>query len=235
MTKYLVLNRLKESQDYISGEDLSECLKVSRTAIWKAVKTLREEGYIIKAVTNKGYILENKDLVLLSDYEIAHRLHSKYLGSKITILDTVTSTNDYIKNNIKTNGAVVISKRQTKGKAKNRSEFYSCDEGIYMSILYMPKCISTDDLKKLKQHIADSIKISIKKSIIFKDNEVFLDNKKVGGVLTQIEIENESDSINNIVVGIGLYSDCYDNLEDKIQIIANIINNLDERLTTLDK
>ena len=235
MTKYLVLDRLKESEGFISGEDLSESLKVSRTAIWKAVKTLREEGYIIKAVTNKGYILENKDLILLSDYEIAHRLHSKYFGSKITLLDTVTSTNDYIKNNIKTNGAVVISKIQTKGKAKNKHEFDSCNDGIYMSVLYIPNGLSIEDLTKLKQCIADSIKISVKKSIEFQDNEIFLDNKKVGGVLTQIELENESDSINNIIVGVGLYSDCYDGLEDKIQIIANIINNLDVKLIELDK
>lgn len=236
MTKYLVLEQLRNSDAYISGEELSDILGVSRTAIWKAVKSLREDGYIIEAITNKGYILKNKDLVVLYDYEITKRLKSDIIGSKIIVLDTVTSTNDYVRNYIdtKNNGLVVIAKNQTKGRAKNKGKFNSDVDGIYMSVLYIPKHIGINSLTILKQEIMNIIKSSTKDKLDFKDNEIYIGNKKVGGVLTNIELENESNSIGSIIIGIGLYKDCYNNIIEKISIMANIINELDKSLIKID-
>lgn len=236
MTKYLVLEQLRNSHVYVSGEELSDILGVSRTAIWKAVKSLREDGYIIEAVTNKGYILKNKDLIVLYNYEITKRIKANVIGKKIIVLETVTSTNDYVRNyiDIKNNGLVVISKNQTKGKAKNNGKFSSGIDGIYMSVLYIPKHMSTSSLTILKQEIMNSVKSSTKDTLHFIDNEIYIGKKKVGGVLTNIELENESDSIGSIIVGIGIYKDCYNDTVDKINTISNIINELDNALTRLD-
>ena len=78
-----VLAMLKESDDFVSGQELCGKLSVSRTAIWKAINSLKEAGYVIEAVRNRGYRLVSCPDVLLSD-EIQSRLETKWFGRKIS-------------------------------------------------------------------------------------------------------------------------------------------------------
>lgn len=80
-----VLAMLKESDDFVSGQELCGKLSVSRTAIWKAINSLKEAGYVIEAVRNRGYRLVSCPDVLLSD-EIQSRLETKWFGRKISYL-----------------------------------------------------------------------------------------------------------------------------------------------------
>ena len=117
--KEKVLLLLKEGE-YISGEKLSEILGVSRTAIWKAINSLRDDGYEIDSVTNKGYKLVKKPNVLNAS-TISEGLNVKVVGTEIITLKTVDSTNEEIKRKAHENarsGLVVISCEQTAGKGR---------------------------------------------------------------------------------------------------------------------
>ena len=103
--------------NYISGSALAEQLGVSRNAVWKAVKALEGEGYIIDSVTAKGYRLSAKSNHLSAQL-ITEKLDTSLLGSRIIVLDEVDSTNNYAKAltaSDAVNGAVVIADRQTAG------------------------------------------------------------------------------------------------------------------------
>ena len=122
-----VLKKLAESECFISGQELAESLGVSRNAVWKAVKSLESDGYIIDAVNNKGYRLKNS-YGILSEKIIQNGLDAKEYGRKIIVLSEVDSTNNYAKK-LATSGAVngtaVISDYQTAGKGRMGRSFFS--------------------------------------------------------------------------------------------------------------
>ena len=91
-----ILNLLKETKDFVSGQELCEHFQVSRTAIWKAVRQLEEEGYRIEAVRNRGYRLVGKPNAVTAA-EISERLHTEWLGREIRYYDSVDSTNQQVK------------------------------------------------------------------------------------------------------------------------------------------
>ena len=97
-TKEEILNRLRQSEGYVSGEQLSEALGISRTAVWKNITSLREAGYKIDSVTNRGYLLTFLP-DLLTPEEVSYGLHTAVLGSKIVTLPEIDSTNELVKNN----------------------------------------------------------------------------------------------------------------------------------------
>lgn len=236
MVKDLILEKLKNTDGFVSGEELSQCFDISRTAIWKHIKCLREDGFVIKAVTNKGYILENKEHIRFCEYEIKKLLDTRFLGGKIIILDKVDSTNEHIKKYLEQSGTVVISKEQTNGRAKNKNKFISTQEGLYLSVLYNPMAMSIDILKKLKNGIVESVRETFAKSldITIVDNEIFKGNQKVGGILTQIEIESESEKVQSIIVGFGVYKNVYNTDENKVKLTACVLNRLDNLFVKLD-
>ena len=87
-----LLAALKEADDYISGQELCEHFGVSRTAIWKAVKQLKEAGYVIEAVQNKGYkIVSTPDCLNTAELESIRK--TKWAGREIFYFDTIDSTN----------------------------------------------------------------------------------------------------------------------------------------------
>ncbi len=135
-------------------------------------------------------------------------LETKFIGKKIIYLETVGSTNTYLKEigNIEKDGTVVISEEQTKGRGRLGRSFKSnSGEGIYMSILLKPN-ISLEKASFITLIVGASIiktfnKLGVK-SLIKWPNDIILNNKKLGGVLT--ELSCEKDSINYIVTGIGI-------------------------------
>lgn len=143
--KEKVLLLLKEGE-YISGEKLSEILGVSRTAIWKAINSLRDDGYEIDSVTNKGYKLVKKPNVLNAS-TISEGLNVKVVGTEIITLKTVDSTNEEIKRKAHENarsGLVVISCEQTAGKGRLGRKWASNEGGVYFSFLLRPELPPSD-------------------------------------------------------------------------------------------
>ena len=137
-----IVQLLYNAADYVSGQQISDSLGVSRQAVNKAVKSLREKGFEIDSVTNKGYMLKSTPTYLCAEAIQCH-LNTKIIGKSITVLDTVGSTNDYLKE-LGAKGAeagtVVIAREQTAGKGRlGRVWQTKKDDGIALSLLLRPE------------------------------------------------------------------------------------------------
>ncbi|MFC1808132.1 biotin--[acetyl-CoA-carboxylase] ligase [Candidatus Omnitrophota bacterium] len=199
----------KQESSFISGEDISSLLKISRSAVWKHVEKLRSQGYEFDAVPHLGYrLLKTPDR--LFPHEISSLLKAKILGNNISYHETIDSTNkaafDLASKGVK-EGMVVIAERQAKGKGRLSREWVSPKyAGIYMSVILRPKVLPFD-APKLTLLAAVSTATAIKaitgsQLLIKWPNDILLNKKKVGGILT--EMDAESDSVNFIILGIGI-------------------------------
>ena len=113
-----VLSLLKQTDGYLSGEEISRQLGVSRAAVWKAVKALREKGYGIDSVTNRGYCLSSQP-DLLDATAIQSGLSTHFLGRNIVVLEETDSTNEEAKRQGAAgapDGTLCLAERQTGGK-----------------------------------------------------------------------------------------------------------------------
>lgn len=208
--KEKILKALKESNGgYISGEKLSDILGVSRTAIWKHINSLREEGYDILSVPRKGYVL-NSCPDLLTEIEIQEGLNTKCLGRKVVYLDRVNSTNDIAKDLAIRNeeeGLVILAEQQVKGRGrKGRAWASPKGAGIWMSLLLRPNILPIHGPKftlLAAVAVAKSIREETGLDIQIKwPNDLVLQERKVCGILSEMNIE--IDTINYIVIGIGI-------------------------------
>ena len=209
MMKSRILNRLRNGDGYVSGQDLCEEFGVSRTAVWKAVNQLKEEGYEIEAVPNKGYrLLGVPDII--SAEEIKSRLDTRWAGCQVRYFDTLDSTNICAKRLAEEgapNGTLVIADQQTAGRGR-RGRQWETPKGtaIAMTILLRPKlrpekaCMLTLVMgmavtKALNElfHLSCRIKWP---------TDVVLDGKKICGILT--EMSTEINVINYLVIGSGI-------------------------------
>lgn len=209
MTKYKILEvLLKNKGTFISGEYLSSVLSVSRTAIWKGINSLKKSGYDIVGVNNKGYCLYDDNNI--NEFDIKNNINCKEIGSKILYFEKIDSTNTYIKKEVDSleHGTIVIAEEQINGRAKNEKKFYSPKEkGIYMSIL-LKKNIFLDSLKLLSLTSTVAVIRGILKSTeisVMSDwNNIVINNKKVAGILTECNIECDTNNIEYVVIGIGI-------------------------------
>ena len=196
--------------EFLSGETIAEKLNISRTAVWKAVKGLRSNGYKILAVPNKGYSLSIQTDII-SPQGIA-----KYLDSsssiKIIVYPTLTSTNTTAREKAVAGESecVIIANSQTGGKGRNGHTFYSpSDTGLYMSILLRPLGYPAHQAVKLTTMAAVAVceaieSISDVKAEIKWVNDIFVGGKKVCGILTEASIGVENGFLEYAVVGIGI-------------------------------
>ena len=207
--KSQVLNKLEKNRGtFISGNEMSKEFFVSRNAVWKAIKSLKDDGYSIASVTNKGYMLSLKTDILSVEGI------SKYLEYplKVKVYDEIESTNKCLKE-LATNGAkegtVIVSKMQTSGRGRLGKSFYSPDDtGSYFSILLKPK-ISAEDSLKLTVMAAVAVAKTVEKysnsNVQIKwVNDIYVDSKKVCGILTEGSISMENGGLDYAIVGIGI-------------------------------
>jgi len=204
-----ILEFLKEKQSYVSGEELSNQLKISRQALWKHIQELREAGYEILAVPHLGY-----RLVSLPDrlfpFEISHNLHTKFIGRKICYFDALPSTMDIAMQlglDGSAEGTVVIAETQTKGRGRlGRSWSSPKYKGIYISLVLRPKILpnASSILTLLAAvSVCEAIQeITTLEARIKWPNDILIHNKKLGGILT--ELNAEMDSVRFMVIGIGI-------------------------------
>ena len=195
----------------ISGEQLAERLDVSRGAVWKAVKNLKEEGYAIEAITNKGYCLLPETDVL-SEEGILPLLKKTSNIHSILTYKTVDSTNQLAKKLALqgvSEGTVVLSEEQTAGKGRMGRSFYSPKQaGIYMSIILRPTMDASDAVMTTTATsvaVCRAIRnLTGKKPVIKWVNDIYLDGRKITGILTEAVSNFETGEIEHIIIGIGI-------------------------------
>lgn len=210
MTKDQVIAILRRNGGYVSGEEISRSLGISRAAVNTAVMSLRNEGYKILSSTNKGYMLnDNEDRLNLG--ELMARLPEKR-SENIMYLKTVDSTNNYLRElaqNGAPDGTVVISDEQTKGKGRLGRSFSSpADSGVYLSMLMRPDSIPAQTASItawVAVAMCDAIEaVSGIRPGIKWVNDLVINKKKVCGILTEMSVETESGSIQYLIIGIGI-------------------------------
>ena len=211
MTKYKILEILRNnSESFISGEILSSKLGVSRTAIWKGINSLKEKGYKIEGINNKGYKLIDDNEDIISEYEIKKNLFSKELGKHIYCFEKIDSTNTYAKLHSFSleHGDVIIAEEQTKGRGRFEKLFYSPKEsGIYMTVIFK-KNVFQDSLRLFSAAVSLAVFNAIKKYTGFSPalswNDINISGKKICGILTECSLEGETGKIEYAVTGIGI-------------------------------
>jgi len=204
-----ILSFLKAHEsEFLSGQDMSDILKISRVAVWKDIKKIRSLGYKIESKQNLGYRLIDSSELLLP-WEITQNLNTKFLGKRVYYFDSIDSTQNFameIASNDKENGTVIISKKQTVGRGRMKRKWKSPTGGIWMSIIIHPKFdVSYTTLVPIATSLA--LCMAIEKILKIKPelkwpNDVTLKGKKVAGVLVDTSII--SNEIENVVLGIGI-------------------------------
>ena len=231
-TKEKVLQYLEQHKgESISGQDLADKLEVSRTSVWKAINGLKKEGYQIEATTNKGYQL-SIDTDLLSEAAIVPLLSEALKGHRVIAHKTIDSTNleaKRIVNEDPTFEGVILSEEQTKGRGRLGRVFYSPSEsGLYMSLVLRPVA-DLDNATLITTAAAVAVCQAIetmkgKKPQIKWVNDIFLDGRKVCGILTEGIMDMESRTIGTIILGIGLnFREPETDFPDEIQSIAGTL------------
>lgn len=206
--KNQILNLLKSEKDFISGQELCQKFGVSRTAIWKAIKSLKAKGYNIESVTNKGYRLLSSPEIL-DESEIRSHLKTSIIGKNITVLETVDSTNNFLKNIASQSeaGTVIVSREQTGGKGRLGRVWQSKkDDTISFSVLLKPR-ISPMEVSAITPLCGLAVTKALNNYFDFGakikwPNDVIIGSKKLCGILT--EMGCEFDRVDYLIVGIGI-------------------------------
>ncbi len=194
--------------EYLSGQDLSDVLRISRVAIWKHIKKIRELGYVIESKQKLGYkLISNSDLLL--PWEITANLKTKLIGQRAFYFDTLDSTQSMalkLANHSVNNGSVVVATKQTSGKGRDGRKWISPKGGIWLSVILQPKFdISITTLFPIASSLALSKAIenlfSIKPELKWP-NDLTFNGKKMAGMI--VDVSMESNKIENLVLGVGI-------------------------------
>ena len=204
-----ILSFLKAHRsEFLSGQDMSDILKISRVAVWKDIKKIRTLGYKIESKQNVGYRLVDSSKLPLP-WEIKEDLNTKLLGNRIYYFNTIDTTQNFamkIASKKDEDGSVIISKKQTGGRGRMNRKWRSPVGGIWMSIIIQPKFdITYTTLVPIAASLALCIAIEKTLKIDTKlkwPNDITLKGKKVAGVLIDASII--SNQIENMVLGIGI-------------------------------
>ena len=199
----------QQSQDYLSGEEISRQLAVSRTAVWKHIRELKNHGYEIEAHPRKGYRLKSRPDLLLPE-EIRAGLATQLLGKQIVHFYDTSSTNNEAKRlaaDDAVEGTIVVSEAQTLGRGRlNRGWFSPPGGGVWVSVILRPpfppqeapKCTlmaAVATVEAIRE--ASGLNCGIK-----WPNDILWQGRKLVGILT--EMSAEMDAINFVVLGIGI-------------------------------
>lgn len=209
-TKEQILSRLIENSDeYISGQQLAQAIGVSRAAIWKGIKALRAEGFAIDAVTNKGYRLGKENDILNAPLVQAEIENS---AVQVIYYPTIDSTNTQAKRLINEgvqNDLLIISEEQTNGRGRQGKSFYSpALTGIYMTLVTHPMTALTNAVTATTaaavavcRAIENLTDIEPKIKWV---NDVYVNDKKVCGILTEAVTDFETQTVTSVIIGIGM-------------------------------
>ena len=204
-----MLSLLKSHKaEYLSGQDLSDVLKISRVAVWKHIKRIKTLDYGIESKQKLGYkLVRNTDLLL--PWEITNGLKTKNIGKRVYYFDDIDSTQNFassIAQNPKENGTIIVSKKQSSGKGRMNRKWISPKGGLWFSIILHPKFdVSLVTIFPLASSLAlaNAIEKTLgKKPEVKWPNDVTLKHKKVAGMLVDLSLA--SNSIENLILGVGI-------------------------------
>lgn len=228
----LLIKLNQNPNSYLSGEALAKEFNVSRTAIWKAIRSLQNSGYEIES-TPKGYrYFANNDLL----HENLIRSYATDITYHLLVFETIDSTNNYAKtiaSNPDAHGTLVVANHQTAGRGRRGHTFYSPgDTGLYLTLILKPTSKIQELLKMTIAAAVASVEAiqenSSTKPQIKWVNDIFIDKKKIAGILTEAISDFETGDVEAIIIGIGINTK-KTTLPDDIKDIAGAIN--DEHLS----
>ena len=194
--------------EYLSGQDLSDVLRISRVAVWKHIKKIQELGYVVESRQKLGYkLLANSELLL--PWEITSNLKTKIIGKQVYYFDSIESTQSQalkMASDPANNGAVIIASKQTSGKGRSGRKWISPKGGIWISIILQPKFdISIATLFPIASALALAVAIEKTFSITPElkwPNDLTINGKKIAGILVDASLE--SNKIESLVLGVGI-------------------------------
>ncbi|MDD6481014.1 MAG: biotin--[acetyl-CoA-carboxylase] ligase [Lachnospiraceae bacterium] len=204
-----ILRMLRETDGYVSGQELCNKFGVSRTAVWKVMNQLKDAGYEIEAVQNKGYhLLSVPDLI--DKIELSSIRNTGWAGNEIFYYESIDSTNTKAKELAEEgypSGVLVVANQQTAGKGR-RGRVWISPKGtdIYMTLMMKPD-IHPNHASMLTLVAALALAKGIRRETgeevqIKWPNDIVLNGKKICGILTEMSVQ--FDCINHIVIGIGI-------------------------------
>ena len=207
-----ILALLRNSEDYVSGQQLCDRFGVTRTAVWKVINQLKEEGYLIESVPRRGYRLIESPEDILSVGEISSRLTTEWAGRKLYYFDVTGSTNNDAKRLAEEgepHGTVVVADIQNAGKGR-RGRAWQTLSGTALSftLLLRPE-FAPDKASMITLVMALSVAQAVEEetgaeATIKWPNDIVVNRKKICGMLTEMTMTPEMDEIQYIVVGVGI-------------------------------
>ena len=203
-----ILKLLRATDGYVSGQQISEQLGVSRAAVWKAIRRLQDEGYQVEAVRNKGYHIVGTPDVMTKE-ELDSLMKTRWAGRNILYYETTDSTNLRIRqagDEGAPHGTLAVADSQTAGRGRRGRTWESpAGSSIYMSVLLRPD-IAPNKASMLTLVMALSVAEGIQQCIpiiqIKWPNDIIVNGKKLVGILT--EMSAQVDYINHVTVGVGV-------------------------------
>ena len=212
MSRRTILKLLQENKGtFVSGEQISEEMGITRAAIWKSIDGLRKEGYEIESKTKLGYrLVASPDRATAEN--VGARITTRVVGQHISYFEQIDSTNTYAKQAALEGGAdglVVIANEQTGGRGRSGRSFQSPpDKGLYLTALLRPQAAPADvlNITALAAVAACNAveRVCGVRPGIKWTNDLILNGKKLAGILTEMGIEGESGALQYVVIGIGL-------------------------------
>lgn len=200
-TKKQILKALRDYGDYISGEILSEQLGISRVSIWKHVRSLKEDGYVIEASARGYRLVSSPDLMLPYEFPgLEERIHYfPEIGSTMDVAIKLARKGAR-------EGTIVIAEAQAHGRGRLSREWLSPKGGIYFTLILRPR-ISPAYAPRINLMASVAVATTIKKLFGLKaelkwPNDVLIEGRKVCGILA--EMDAEMDVVNFVNVGIGI-------------------------------
>lgn len=206
-----ILRLLIQAGRYISGEEMSKTLGVTRAAVWKGIEALRQAGYVISSAPGLGYKLElcpNK----LSAGAISARLGpNTEVGREIVCLEQVDSTNTYLKRRGAEgapHGLAAAAEEQTGGRGRRGRRFESPKgAGLYLSVLLRPSC-TPEQAVPLTAWVGVAVCDGVEAACGLRPrikwtNDIILNGKKLCGILTEMSVEGETGAVQYVVAGMG--------------------------------
>lgn len=228
--KSKILRALSHAEDYVSGQELCEALHVSRTAVWKTINQLKEEGYEIESATRRGYRITGRPDVITAG-EVKSRLDTEWIGKEIHFFEVTDSTNNEagrLAENGAPHGTLVLAEKQEKGKGRRGRQWVTpARSAVSMSLILRPQiappCASMLTLVMglaVAYGCRDCCGVQAK---IKWPNDIVVDGKKICGILT--EMSSEIDYIRHIVIGAGINT-CVENFPPELQKTAVSLHQL---------
>lgn len=206
---YRILELLRRQEGFLSGEEIGRELSITRAAVWKGIKKLREEGYEIEAVTNRGYRLTNPE-TMYNKRELEQGLKTKIMGHSIFFYEETDTTNNRARElalDGTPEGTLVVAEKQTAGRGRRGKTWESpLGTGIWMSLVLRPQIAPAQaSVLTLLCGLATAEAIEAETGLtadIKWPNDILINGKKAVGILT--EMDCEMSQVHFVIPGIGI-------------------------------